>query len=442
MCAESLEALQRVVAGGLCTRCGSCAGLAGGRIAFRDRTGAHLPEIPSDLPEELAERAWKACSGGEVPLRELSAFAFGEDAARHEYLGAFRRLAVGHATDPEVRRGGSSGGILTATLLFLLERGEISGAVVTAMDSESPWLPRTRIATSPEEIRAAAQSKYVVTSANEILSEIERFPGALAYVGLPCQVHSIRKLQRAGDPSVRGIRYVFGPFCGNTLHFSSIVTFLRSHGTRDYREITSLQFRAGEWPGSLRIELRSGRILELPKFHANYLIPFHIVKRCLLCADLSNELADLSGGDAWAPVYEERGKGFSLVAARSRAAEALLADMEAAGRIELAPLSLEDALRMHSHGYDLKKRGAPIRIAFRRLLGRPVPSYGCEFGRFPLARYALEIAISGLFALLGTRAARWCLARANPRLVGGLFVRFRALWKRATRGIKTKDLVR
>lgn len=437
---EPLEAIRRVIAGGLCTRCGACVGLSGGRIAFRDREGAHLPEILEPVPEEVAERASSACSGAEVPIGDLSAFAFGEDAARHPYLGAFRRLAVGCATDPHVRLGGSSGGILTAVLLHLLERGEIAGAVVTAMDPERPWLPRTSIATSAAEIRAAAQSKYVITAANEILPEIERFPGPLAYVGLPCQVHAIRKLARAGDPSVRPVRFVFGPFCGNTLHASSVETFLRSHGARDLREVARLEFRAGEWPGSLRIALRSGRVLELPKFHANYLIPFHIVKRCLLCVDLANELADLSGGDAWAPVYEERGKGFSLVVARSREAEALLARMEAAGLVELAAISPEEAARMHSHGYDLKKRGAPIRIAFRRILRRPVPDYGTSFGRFPILRYALEVAISALFALFGTRPARWLLERTSPRLLGALFVRFRTLWKRATRGVKTKGL--
>ncbi len=63
----------------------------------------------------------------------------------------------------------------------------------------------------------------------------------------------------------------------------------------------------------MRVELKSGRIIELKKFHANYLIPFHILRNSLYCTDLTNEFTDISGGDAWAPVYEERGKGFSMV---------------------------------------------------------------------------------------------------------------------------------
>ena len=50
--------------------------------------------------------------------------------------------------------------------------------------------------------------------------------------------------------------------------------------------------------------LSDGRVLQMPKFHANYLIPFHITDHSLLSHDLTNELTDVSGGDAWAPVYE------------------------------------------------------------------------------------------------------------------------------------------
>ncbi len=66
----------------------------------------------------------------------------------------------------------------------------------------------------------------------------------------------------------------------------------------------------------MRVEMQNGRVIELKKFHANYLIPFHIVRNSLYCTDFTNEFTDLSGGDAWAPVYEERGKGFSIVMAR------------------------------------------------------------------------------------------------------------------------------
>lgn len=454
------EYLAGVIRDGLCTRCGACVGLGAGHVTVPDREGDHLPRIGASLPEDLARRIVAGCSGREVPIPELEAAAFsgspGADgyvgapaptpapatdaAARDPYLGRVELLALAYSLDPDLRARGASGGILTTVLLWLLERGEIQGAVVTGMDPARPWRPRTYIATSPREIIEAAQSKYVITSVNEALPEMERFEGALAYVGLPCQVHSLRKLQRAGDPAVRQVRYVLGPYCGNTLHFSSIRSLLASHGLRDYRQIESLRFREGEWPGNLRLGLRSGATITLPKFHANYLIPFHIVRRCLLCTDLANELADIAGGDAWAPAYEERGKGFSIVLGRSARGVRCLRALEAAGRLRLLPLTTAEAIRMHSHGYDLKKRGAFIRMQFRRWRGQSVPDYGYQLGGFPLARYALEAVISALFALLGTRPARRALECVPPTWMGRLFVRLRTLWKRGTRRIKLHEL--
>lgn len=425
---------------GLCTRCGTCVGLGDGRIVFEEREGRHLPRIVKELSDGQAQRIWSACSASEVEFPQLNRFALGESAERDPYLGHTKLLAIGHALDETIRNRGASGGILSSILIWMLETGAIKGAVVTGMDPAEPWRPKTFIATTPEQILEAAQSKYVITSVNEALPEMERFHGPLAYVGLPCQVHSIRKLQRAGDASVRNIKYVLGPYCGNTLYFSSIRSLLASHGARDYRQITSLRFRDGEWPGNLRVRLRSGEVIEMPKFHANYLIPFHIVKRCLVCTDLANELTDISGGDAWSPVYEERGKGFSIVAGRSQAGVEILKAMEAAGRIRLQPIQADEAIRMHTHGFDLKKRGAFIRISMRRWLGWPAPDYGYRLGGFPISRYVLEFVISSLFALLGSSPARWLLERVNPRLLGRVFVHLRTLWKKTTRGIKVHEL--
>jgi coenzyme F420 hydrogenase subunit beta len=270
--------------------------------------------------------------------------------------------------------------------------------------------------------------------------KLSAFKGRLAYVGLPGQVQSIRKLQRKNHPSVKNICYVFGPFYGNTLHFSSIKSFLRSHGEYDYKKIKKLFFRHGEWPGNMRVELNSGKVLQLKKFHANYLIPFHIVKNSLICTDLTNEFTDVSGGDAWAPVYEERGKGFSIIISRSDKGDDILNRMLNEGTIKMEPISAQTAIEMHSHGYDFKKRGGFIRIHFRRMLGKEVPDFGYELKGFGFSRYLMEFVISSLFILMGTKVARWTVEKIPPSIIGGIFERTRKIWKKSTYSIKRKEL--
>lgn len=433
------ENLDEVIRHGLCNRCGSCVGLAGGRIVFDDRTGRYLPVIREPLDEATSKLVWEACSGKgfDFPKQKVSVFG---DSRGHLFIGHYEKIYIGYSKDPEIRLNAASGGIISNILIWLLVKKMIDGAVVLGMSEDEPWLAKPFIATTKEDILKAAQSKYIIGPVNEILPEIGKFKGVLAYVGLPGQVHSIRLLQQMNYASVRNIKYIFGPFYGNTLHFSSVKSFLRSFGVKDHTLIRKLYFRYGEWPGKMRVELKDGRIFELPKFHANYLIPFHILKNSLLCTDLTNEFTDISGGDAWAPVYEERGKGFSMVISRSEAGEDILQKMQLEGSLELNPIGEQDAVEMHSHGYDLKKRGAFIRMKYRSWLGKPNPDYGYQLKGFPLSRYLMEIVIDALFLIAGTGFSRWVAEKIPPQTLGNIFEKARKFWKKSTYKIKREKL--
>ena len=438
---NGIKELQKVIRGGLCNRCGACVGLSQGKIVFGNKEERYLPQIKEAPDPETTDIVLKACSGRAFDFPENRKHFFGEETPHHPYTGPFRSISIGFCTDPAIRLNAASGGIISALLVYLLRTGAIKGAVVLGMSKEKPWLTEPFIATTEEEILSAAQSKYIISSVNEILPQIGAFNGKLAYVGLPGQVQSIRALQKMEHPWVRNIEYVFGPFYGNTLHFSSVRSFLRSYGEKDHTQIEKLYFRHGEWPGNMRVELKSGRVLQLKKFHANYLIPFHIVKNSLICTDLTNEFTDVSGGDAWAPVYEERGKGFSMVIARSARGEALLNKMQQDGFLDMSPITLEESIEMHSHGYDLKKRGAFIRIRFMKMLGMKVPDYGYRLKGFGFGRYIMEVFIDMLFLLASTRFARYVVESIPPGRIGRLFEKARNIWKKSTFSIKRKNLL-
>jgi len=437
---KSIDKLNRVINSNLCNRCGSCVGLSGGAITFSDKTGKYLPILHGELNNELADRIWQACSGKEFDFPFYTKIIFGNNINFHNYTGAYKNIYIGHSNDENVRLSSASGGIISAILIWLIEKKKIDGAVVLRMSETQPWLNEPFIATTSEEILSASQSKYTISSVNEILLQIEKFKGKLAYVGLPGQVQSIRKLQEINDPTVQNIKYILGPFYGNTLHFSSVQSFLRSYGEKDYTQIQKLYFRYGEWPGNMRVETKSGRVIELPKFHANYLIPFHILKNSLLCTDLSNEFTDISGGDAWAPVYEDRGKGFSMVLSRSDKGQEIINEMIKDGSLTLNSINLEEAITMHSHGYDLKKRGTFIRMKYRKWLGFENPDFGYINKGFSFGRHIMELIIGVMFLVLGTRPARFIVEKIPPHIIGGIFEKTRTIWKKSTHKIKREKL--
>ncbi|NJL92817.1 MAG: hypothetical protein HC915_03385 [Anaerolineae bacterium] len=222
----------QVIDAGLCTRCGGCVGVCTEQaIVLDDLMGEALPRLNGTC-ESCDGRCYAACSGDYVPFPGLNMFLHDRQ-PHNRYLGNFRSLSVGFATDPEVRAQAASGGILSAILIHLLETHQVDGAIVTRAKPGQPYLPQPVIARTPGEVKAAAQSKYSIVPVNAILQQLAEVEGRFAYVGLPCQVHSLRKLQAAGHPAAQKIAYVIGSYCGLTLHFESVRSFFE--GTRGSR---------------------------------------------------------------------------------------------------------------------------------------------------------------------------------------------------------------
>jgi coenzyme F420 hydrogenase subunit beta len=428
----------QVIDTGLCTRCGGCVGVCPEKaLAFDDVLGECLPVQVG--PCTSCGLCQVACSGQEVLFPALNQQVFGQQ-PDNWLLGHYQNLYVGHATDARMRSRGASGGVMTAVLTYLLEQGRVQGAVVLAMDQQEPWRAQVKIARTAEEIQEAAQSKYSLSPINAVFQELERQEGPFAYVGLPCQVHSLRKLQAAGHLAAQKISYVIGSYCGTILHFDAVRSFLRNNGVGDVAQIADLQYRAGEWPGQMQVRLRSGRVIALKKFYANYLIPFFMVERCKLCVDLANEFADIACGDAWAPVYEERGLGWSLVMGRTQKGAALLEEMAQVGKLSLQPTAAREAMGMHSHMLDFKKRGAFLRMERWRRRGRAVPEYGFWPDHIPAQRRLFEGVLGALFWLCSLKLSRWLVEHFPVRLTGRLFERARLAWKRLTRTTKRQGL--
>ena len=398
-----------------------------------------LPVRVATSSQPLPSTAWTACPGKGLNYPDLCQYVFGEE-PDNWLIGCYRKIFIGYSAVAEVRRSGASGGVITQTLLYLLEQGLIDGAVVVKQGQPTPWQAEPVIATTDKEILEAAQSIYVPVPVNVILAQVEAFQGTLAFVGLPDQVAALRQLQALGHAGAAKIRYVIGPYVGTSMYFGAIQSYLRSNGVRNLEDVTELKYREGEWPGYMQVKTRTGKTLRVEKFYYNYLIPFYITQSSLHSVDFTNELTDISIGDAWHPKYENLGQGFSVVVARSAQGEALLESMRQAGLVHLDETTLEDALSMHGHMLDFKKRGAFVRLDRRAAQGKPVPDYGYRPLAIPFSRKAVEMVISGIFSVCGTRISRRIVEFIPVSWLGPLFNVLRKTWKNASKPTKRKGL--
>ena len=395
-----------------------------------------VPEFSPDC--QLPELAWNACPGKGVDYPQLYQTHFGS-LPRDWRVGHIDKLWTGHATDSLIRHTGASGGVTSAVLIYLLESGRIHGAVLARQGLPSPEEASWFIARTRDEVLACAQSVYVPLSMLDALPHL--VPGErYAMTCVPEQSAALRVLQHGGHEPARQIQFVLGPYTGTALDKRAIRSLLRANKVADDDAITSLKWRAGEWPGYLEILTASGRQIRSKKVYYNFLIPFFVTQTSLQSMDFANEFTDLSVGDAWSPKFEGLGQGFSVVASRTAEMTQIMAEMSAMGLLALEQAAVLEASGMHGHMIDFKKRGGYLRNQWRRKLGLAAPDYGLSPVGTGLSRIIVEIVISSIFIVCRTSLARWTMEHIPEKILGPLFNHLRLAWKNASKPAKRKGL--
>ena len=214
-----------------------------------------------------------------------------------EPFGNTIEISITHAKDKGIHHNGTDGGVVTAILVHLFDKGMINGAIVSKNTPQGrvPWLARTR-----KEIMESAGSHFgssegMVQFAREYstfspsLKALNRFsPDRLSFVGTPCQIVTIRKMQALKIIPSDSILFCFGLFCSGNFIFNK-------------RRLKDLEEKYGFIDDDvIKINIKDDFIFSLSD-KRQIRIPIaemSPVKRaaCNYCKDFSAEFADISFG--------------------------------------------------------------------------------------------------------------------------------------------------
>lgn len=388
----------------LCTLCGTCVGICPHRaLAIQGDAVSLVSEC------RRCGLCHSLCPGLEVDFGTLTKKYLGA-AECDRYFGYFREICQGYATDPNIRKNGTSGGVVTALLIDLLEAGIINGAVVVGTSRINPLQPEVQIARTRESIIQASQSKYCLVSVNTILRQLKDEEGIFAFVGLPCHIHGLRKLQLANRPESQKIGLMIGLYCGFNMRYGGTEFLIRKLGI-DKMEVIELKYRAGTSRGPF-VKTKD-REFSIGKHIYNIIFPLFLPQRCLFCTDLTNELADLSVGDLWITMDDN---GWSSVILRSAYGKKLYQEAIGRNHIFSAPLPYETLLHSHKHLFFIKKDLATSRLAFYKA----GPKYNSETQSLTLLTKILGLFSLFLFVILGSRPIKILFAFIPMQLIEGL----------------------
>jgi coenzyme F420 hydrogenase subunit beta len=172
----------------------------------------------------------------------------------------------------------------------------------------------TRVATSAEEIKAAAGTKYTINNSVMAVKEaLDKGFKKIGFVGTPCQIQGLRKVKLLDEPYQFGqdrIVLLVGLFCMENFDYDALMKGLvKGKFGLDPKNVARFEIKKGMF----RVIDKAGGVHEVKIEETDpYTFP-----GCGPCFDFASELADVSVGsvgsaDGWSTVLTRTDVGEKL----------------------------------------------------------------------------------------------------------------------------------
>jgi coenzyme F420 hydrogenase subunit beta len=229
------------------------------------------------------------CPQYEYTFPALEEAVFKRQRKPEEEFGIYRRIVIAQANDKNILQTCQDGGVVTALLTYALERGIIDGAAVSGVSQERPFYPVPKLATTPQEVLDCAGTRYTYSpnllAFHEGISQDKR---RLAFVGTPCQIHALRKIEKLLLEYVNPLRLAIGLMCTESFTYEGLVEgHIKGKLGIDLNDVKKMNIKA-----KILVTTKSGETHVIPLKEAKQ----YTRKSCTTCTDFSAELADISVG--------------------------------------------------------------------------------------------------------------------------------------------------
>lgn len=228
-------------------------------------------------------------------------------------LGPHQEIITARASDKKILSKGQDGGIVTALLVYALEKNIIDGTIVAGPGDEA-WKPEPMVATTKKEILKGAGTKYTMCPNLSLIKEATRSYGLekIGTVGTPCQVMGLRKMEAypMGARNVTDkIALVVGIYCMENFPYDSLKTFIQNKANTTPEKVVKMDISKG------KLFIRTSddeTAIPIKQTHG------YEQSGCRYCMDYVAELSDVSCGSVgakpgWSTVIKRTDKGVSLI---------------------------------------------------------------------------------------------------------------------------------
>jgi coenzyme F420 hydrogenase subunit beta len=266
-------------------------------------------------------------------------------------IGPYQKIMMARANDKEIKESAQYGGVVSALLIYGLEKQLVKSAVVT--DAGGSRSPAGKTVKTRSEVLNCAGSRY---SASASLSALNRALKAgedkLAVVGLPCQMEALARmrLMKPHEEAMGSSSIVLriGIFCTWALDYRLLEAFLKTKGVKGLVKKYDIPPPPSE---KFRVETEMGwKDFALPDVRAL------VQKGCSLCLDMTAEQADISIGNA------EGLEGWNTIVVRTDIGAKLMNEATQEGWLETGGLPEGNLEHLKEAAHNKRQRGNKTRI--------------------------------------------------------------------------------
>ncbi len=439
---KDVEGILQIVEDGLCHRCGACVGVCPVNTFSLDANG-----YPIQTDKCIyCKLCTNVCSGSKVDFAGFSKQLYDKEYTYGDALGSVKSAYIGHSTDPEIRWRGSSGGVVTQILVYLLESGQIDGALVARASKNDSAMGEGVIARSKQDIIDCSRSRYSTTPMLAALSDLFNDKGRYAIVALPCHAHAIRELQNINKGWRNRLKLIIGLYC----HFILPPEAVRESSSllapvgEELKEIIFRKKRKGGWPNNTpEMEFTDGSTWRSPYGPGQtFSLLGHLYDRgrCLVCTDGLVEFADIAVGDPWIKAKDGSLKystpeGFSSLLIRTNIGREVILSAEKADVLYLKNIDPDEVARGQRMMLDEKLYCSPVRMAWAELFHKATPEYSVIFPKLKTINIIKQILFVGYKFIRSIGPIRRFLFRLGFSKVGQIIMAGRR-WQKKKKAVK------
>ncbi|TCO07874.1 Coenzyme F420 hydrogenase/dehydrogenase, beta subunit C-terminal domain [Natronoflexus pectinivorans] len=355
-----MRSIERIVRRDLCIGCGLCETVFGQEnLTMQLQSNGFLePTIQNHkiYEEKIISRI---CPG--VNIVNDQPFV------RHERIwGKVIESYSGYSEDKEIRTKGSSGGIISAVAIYLLENSIVDTVLQVGGNSKDFRRNSLKESKTREDVLSCATSRYAPAAVfRNILDILRASSDSFLLIGKPCDISGIKNLLNEYPEYKERFKFFVSIVCAGIPSFNATQDVIASFKNVKY-PVTELAYRGNGWPGYFSFLDASGHRHQM-SYNDSWgkKLGKKIHFRCKICPDGIGLQADMAVGDAWEtkdgyPDFTER-DGQSLILIRTTKALELLRKMQKDECVTINSLPVEKLKSIQPFQY-VRRRAVGARV--------------------------------------------------------------------------------